>query len=401
MGEGFRTIRAFNLHFSFREIEFLLILSDRKLWVSMNVVFVITRSDVIGGASVHLLDLASGLQSRGYDITLLVGGEGIFLQYARERSLKCISLKNMVREINLIADFRAVRELRHILKKLGPDFIHLHSSKAGIVGRLSTLGLSVPCIFTAHGWAFTEGVSPLRRCVYRFIERLMAPLASRIITVSRYDRSLALANGVGTPSQLVAVHNGMPDLPAGVFGRQAVSGEVVRLVMVARFEVPKDQLCLLRALALISAECWHLELIGDGPQIQEAIELTASLGLTDKVTFSGACNDVALRLSASDVFILVSHWEGLPLTILEAMRAGLPVIASDVGGVVEAVVDGETGYLIKRDCEEMLAERIKFLLGDANLRLRMGAAGRFRYESTFTFSLMLDKTIAIYDEVLS
>jgi glycosyltransferase involved in cell wall biosynthesis len=177
-------------------------------------------------------------------------------------------------------------------------------------------------------------------------------------------------------------------------------GDIVRFVMVARFEAPKNQLSLLRAFAALPSERWCLELIGDGPQMQAAIDLATSLGLADNVIFSGACIDVSSRLAASDVFILISRWEGLPLTILEAMRAGLPVIASDVGGVAEAVQDGETGYLIKRDATGLLVERLGLLLADAEMRRRMGEAGRLRYEADFTFSLMLNKTIAVYEEAL-
>lgn len=367
---------------------------------SMKVIFVITRSDVMGGASVHLLDLAAGLQSCGYDITILVGGQGIFLQHAQDRSLSCISLKYLTREIDLVIDIKAIFELRGVLKRLKPDLIHLHSSKAGIIGRISAIGLPAPCIFTAHGWAFTEGVSPRRRFLYRFIERLIAPLAKRIITVSDYDRTLALAGRVALPGQLAVVHNGMPDISAKMRAQRVALGDIVRFVMVARFEAPKDQLSLLRAFAALPSGQWRLELIGDGPQMQAAIDLATSLGLADSVIFSGACIDVASRLAASDVFILISRWEGLPLTILEAMRAGLPVIASDVGGVAEAVQDGETGYLIKRDATGLLVERLGLLLADAEMRRRMGEAGRLRYESDFTFSLMLNKTIAVYEEVL-
>lgn len=367
---------------------------------SMKVIFVITRSDVMGGASVHLLDLAAGLQACGYDITILVGGQGVFLQHARERSLSCISLKYLTREIDLVIDIKAIFELRGVLKRLKPDLIHLHSSKAGIIGRISAIGLPAPCIFTAHGWAFTEGVSPRRRFLYRFIERLIAPLAKRIITVSDYDRTLALAGRVALPGQLAVVHNGMPDISAKMRAQRVALGDIVRFVMVARFEAPKDQLSLLRAFAALPSGQWRLELIGDGPQMQAAIDLATSLGLADSVIFSGACIDVASRLAASDVFILISRWEGLPLTILEAMRAGLPVIASDVGGVAEAVQDGETGYLIKRDATGLLIERLGLLLADVEMRRRMGEAGRLRYESDFTFSLMLDKTITVYEEAL-
>jgi len=107
------------------------------------------------------------------------------------------------------------------------------------------------------------------------------------------------------------------------------------------------------------------------------------------------------RLAASQVFILASRWEGLPISIIEAMRAGLPVVATDIGGVSELVVDGQTGYLVPRGDSETLARRLSLLCKDASLRKRMGQAGRRRYESSFTFDRMYRETLEVYEEVLS
>src|SRR3546814_21180908 len=108
----------------------------------------------------------------------------------------------MVREINVVKDIQAYRELRAIFRALQPQLIHVHSSKAGVLGRLAGRRLAIPTIFTAHGWAFTEGVSPAKRKLYIFIERLLAPFAARIITVSDYDRNLAIKAGVGNRHQI-------------------------------------------------------------------------------------------------------------------------------------------------------------------------------------------------------
>lgn len=365
----------------------------------MRVVYVITRSDVMGGASVHLLDLAEGVQALGHEVTILVGGNGLVVRRARERGLDCRPLRHLLREISPFQDVLGFFELRRRLRELAPDIVHVHSAKAGILGRLAARSMKIPAIYTAHGWPFTEGVSERRRKLYTGIERLMAKFAQRVITVSDYDRSIALAADVGTPNLLVTIHNGIPEIEPELKVRRD-EGEVIRLVMVARFEEPKNHAALLQALSELGGRNWHLELIGDGPNFASMKSLARELGLVDQVTFMGARDDVPDRLSQSEVLLLVSRWEGLPLTILEAMRAGLPVVASDVGGVNEAVSEGETGFLVPRDDCEALRSKMGMLLQSSDLRARMGRAGRRRYEQEFAFDLMLNRTMAVYETVV-
>lgn len=352
----------------------------------------------MGGASVHLLDLASGAVRAGHEVVIFVGGDGVFFDHAKQEGLSCIPVKNLVRQINPFDDTLCFFELRSKLKRHQPDLIHLHSSKAGLVGRLVAKSLGVPSIFTAHGWAFTEGVSRGRRKLYRLLERFMGRFSSRTITVSEYDRQLALNNSVGNPNKLITIHNGMPDILVEAAIEEV--GRHIQLIMVARFDEPKDQALLVQALSGVVRQDWRLELVGDGPSIEQVRLLVNELGLADRVTFSGARNDVQERLAKSDVFCLISNWEGLPLTILEAMRGGLPVIASDVGGVAEAVVDGETGHVVRRGDVAGITSAIEGLLASKDTRARFGNNGRRRYEEKFTFESMLQKTLAVYDEAL-
>lgn len=365
---------------------------------SVKIVYVITRSDVIGGASVHLLDLALGSSKAGHSVDVLVGGEGVFNTRARDLGLSCHSLKYLVREISPGKDIRAFFELRAMLSKLKPDLVHVHSSKAGILGRLAAKSLGLPAVFTAHGWAFTEGVSEKRRFVYRNIERVMARFSDQILTVSEFDRQLALEAKVGDEETVLTIHNGMPEV-----GSNRVSftqSDQIRLIMVARFEVPKNQKFLLEALAKVETKNWELELVGDGPTLESARKLAAQLGIAEKVVFSGACDDVPIRLSRSDVFILISDWEGLPLTILEAMRSGLAVIASNVGGVSELVANGDNGFVVDRGDQQGLVDALTQLIKSAELRKKQGISGQYRYRTNFTFDIMLDKILKIYQKVL-
>jgi glycosyltransferase involved in cell wall biosynthesis len=122
--------------------------------------------------------------------------------------------------------------------------------------------------------------------------------------------------------------------------------------------------------------------------------------MTDRVEFLGNRSDVAEILSGAHIFALATHWEGLPISILEAMRAGLPVVASDVGGVREEVVEGETGFLVPRGDVRAASDRLGLLLADPTLRERMGSAGRRRYEDIFSLGRMLKKTLEVYRDAL-
>lgn len=362
------------------------------------IAYVITRSDVVGGAGVHLLDMAEGARQAGHTVVVLAGGHGALAKQAQARGIAYVPLKNLYRRLNLLRDVLGYLELKRALDAIQPDLVHLHSSKAGVLGRLAAYRLAIPVVFTAHGWAFTEGVAQPLRLVYRFIEKCAAYLADRIITVSDYDRRLALRLKVAKAELLTTVHNGIPDVTMPAW--QAEAGKPLRMIMVARFEAPKDQAFLLQVLAQVESSGWVLELVGDGPLLATVKQQTLEQGLSDKVIFSGECSDVAQRLAQSDIFLLISNWEGLPLTILEAMRASLPVIATDVGGVAELVMDGETGYRVPRGNQQALITAIHALLGSTALRQNMGRAGRALYLAAFTHQKMLSATLDIYTQVI-
>lgn len=369
----------------------------------MKIIYLITRSDVMGGASIHLLDLAAGSKASGHQVIIGVGNPSpsipsLFQARAAEMGLECHSIKSLVREIDPIKDISCYIELRNFMKMHAADIVHVHSSKAGILGRLAARSLSLPVIFTVHGWAFTEGVSAKRRFFYMWVEKIMSRFASKIITVSNYDRNLAIKNSVSDPNRMMTVHNGMPE--SYDYAVLELDPPVLKLIMVARFEKPKNQSSLLRALASIKTERWTLELVGDGPELQHNIDLAAELKIQDRIVFSGACTDIARRLASSNIFILASDWEGLPLTILEAMRAGLPVVASNVGGVSEAVINDVTGILIERGDVSGLTMAISRLLASQETRMQMGVKARSKFENEFTFKLMLSKTLNIYHSVL-
>ena len=353
----------------------------------------------MGGAHVHVLDLACRAQADGHEVEVLVGGDGPYSSLLRSKGLQVVNLRWLIRPIRPHIDALAVLEVWQALKSFAPDVVHTHSTKAGLVGRMAAWFAGIPAIFTAHGWAFTEGVAERSRRLARFLERHAARISAAIICVSEYDRKLAIDLGVGNKDILIKIHNGVLNIPADLCANHA-GGGYVKIVSVARLDAPKDHALLIDALATINDMAWQLELIGDGPLTESIRARARAYGLGERVRFSGLCNDVPKRLSKADLSVLTSSFEGFPLSILEAMRASLPVIASNVGGVPESVVDGTTGFLVPKGDKEALVDRLRRLLGDAQLRVQMGLAGRAFYEREFSFEVMYQRTLAVYRQVL-
>ncbi|HTG56101.1 MAG TPA: glycosyltransferase, partial [Niabella sp.] len=161
-----------------------------------------------------------------------------------------------------------------------------------------------------------------------------------------------------------------------------------------------DHKMLIDALANLKDLNWSLDLVGDGPLMEDVREQARVLNIINRIKFLGRRWDVAELMSSADVFILTSFWEGFPRSIIEAMRAGLPVVASDVAGVSEAVIDDLTGYLIKDRNRNELENKLSVLIANPDQRMRLGEAGRKRYEELFTFEQMANKTLNLYNQTL-
>ena len=352
----------------------------------MNILFVITRADAIGGAQVHVKDLATALQADNHKVLVLTGERGIYNQDLEQAGIESVTCQYLQKSISPIADGKSLRHILHIISLFKPDLIAAHSSKTGILGRLASQITKVPCIFTAHGWSFTSGIPEPNRTIFRWLEKLSAPLADKIICVSEYDRQIGLKASM-SPSQLLTVHNGMKDIPQHLRANPG-SSETVKIAMVARFDRQKDHITLIEAFKDLNAE---LILIGDGPSLNKTRDRVNKLGIDNKVSFLGFRQDIAEILAEVHIYTLISHWEGLPCTIIEAMRAGLPVVASDVGGVKEIVLEGQTGYVVPRGDVATLKNRLSYLLENEPARISMGIMGRQKYESQLTFQHMYDK----------
>jgi glycosyltransferase involved in cell wall biosynthesis len=359
------------------------------------ILYLVTRAER-GGAQTHVLDLACSMQP-DFEVSVATGEEGFLTEACRERAIPVYVLPHLQREVRPMADALAFGEIWQLIRKLRPDLLHLHTFKAGFLARLAGRILRIPSVYTIHAWLYgTAAVSRFSSLLSGPCERLAARWCERIITVSRAGARILRGHRIGSFSKLVTIHNGLPDCSE----RARISPTKTPVItMVARFIEGKDHDLLLRAFAGIPKGP-RLRLIGDGPTRASVESLARELGIQEQVDFLGNRDDVASLLATSDVFVLASRSEMLPISILEAMRAGLPVIASDVGGVGEAIAHNENGFLVPSGSVNALAQALADLTNDYALRLRMGQAGRQRFADQFLSSSMQERTRAVYWEVL-
>lgn len=361
------------------------------------IAFLVTRSDQIGGSHIHVRDLAVALQNDGHTVTVFLGGDGPVIDHFKKFGLTVINIPSMARNITLFQDISAYSHLKKEILDFNPDIITAHSSKAGFLGRVIAWRLGIPVMFTAHGWAFTDGKSKLKQTIYRTFEKLVVPITDKIVAVSNYDKDLGIQQLSLSQDDIITIHNGMTDIDKKFMSVQETDGPV-NIVMVARFDHQKDQQELIKATYNI--DNIHIHFVGDGHLRINAEQLAKELNMYDRITFWGELDSVDEVLARSQIFALISNWEGFPCSTLEAMRAGLPTVVSDVGGSSEAVDEGVTGYTVQKGNIRGLHNVIKELVNNTEKRAAMGKSARKRFEDEYTFQTMYNKTLETYVEVI-
>ncbi len=289
---------------------------------------------------------------------------------------------------------RLAAAIRREVAAFMPTMIHVHSSVAGGVVRLM-YGWKRPSfriVYCPHGWAFDRSSSGLKRRLLETIERSLAPAADRVVAISQHERDEALRIGIA-PDRLALVLNGIADLPPARPARW--DEDRIRLLFVGRMDEQKGFDTLLDAVEPLRDRV-VLRVIGKAV----AGPTTAPRRRSEQIDYLGwrSLAEVATEIAAADVVVIPSRWEGFGLVALEAMRGCCAVIASDVGGLHEIVVDGVTGYLIPADRPERLMR--KLTLHDRATWQTMGRAGRARYEEIFTARRMNDELATLYDALV-
>jgi glycosyltransferase involved in cell wall biosynthesis len=356
----------------------------------MRIAIVITKGE-LGGAQTHVAELCAALRERCEFLALIGGPRDSALQ--RTLAAMGIPVEPIAALSNRLSPralLSSVGEVARGARDWGADVIHVHSAVASAVGRMAGWLARIPVVYTVHGFAFKPQVAPLRRFAAYAGERLLAPFSTQVICVSPAERALAAQLHLA-PDRVSVISNGVADTAL----RARPGDEPARLVMVARMAAPKRHDLLLRAHEILVARgCAAAEVVlaGAGPLLEKWRAAAAGL---PAVRFCGDVEDVPVVLAHSHVFVLLSDHEGQPISVMEAMRAGLPVVASDLPGIRGQVTEGVEGLLVPPD-PEAIADALQFLIRHPAERARMGAAARLRYHKEFSASAMGERVSGVY-----
>ena len=384
----------------------------------IKVLRVIARLNV-GGPALHVAYLSAGLADRGYDTTLVAGkvgaGEESMAFVAEQRGVRIETLDDLHREIAPLRDLRTILRLARLIRSERPTILHTHTAKAGAVGRIAALlaGDARPpvIVHTFHGHVLRGYFNPALTAAFRLLERLLARVATKLVAVSPEVRDDLVALGVAPAAKFAVVRLGI-ELDERVDydeeGRKAtrrllgippdafVVGWIGRMTAVKRTE---DIARTLQALVERGVN-GYLCLVGDGPDRTRLERRMHELGVAKRCLFVGYQENVARFYDAMDVLLLTSVNEGTPVSVIEALAAGRPVVATRVGGVSDVVRDGVDGFLAEVADVESLAARLAELAGDPELRTRMGNAGRAHVVDRYAVERLVDDIDRLYRSLL-
>lgn len=376
------------------------------------VLYGITKSNW-GGAQAYVTMLAKGARDAGAQVSVMGGGSdgrgtdsGKLFEALEAEGIRTVPLSSIGRNVQPSSDWQALKELISVIKQEQPDILHLNSSKMGLLGALAGRRAGVRhIIFTAHGWPHLEQRSPLWKLMAWAGSWLTIMLCSRVITVS--DRDLRDSPTFFFRDKLRLIHNGIADFMrlAREDARAALekrSHDLTKfpqwLMMNAELHHNKGIGVAIRALAELSHKHPGLALVvcGEGEARDYLTELALNLHVSSRVFLLGFLPNAKEYLAAGDIYLMPSSKEGLPLALLEAGLASLPVVASKVGGIPDVIEDHRTGLFMPRANTHILAKAIAYYLNNPDAAAAYGAALRNKVLKDFSEEQMLEKTLALY-----
>ena len=374
----------------------------------------------MGGPALHVAYLTSGMRDLGYDTTLVAGtlarGEDSMAFVADDRDVDVVRIDELGREISPLRDLVATFKLARLIRKEQPQILHTHTAKAGAVGRVAALlaGSRRPPIIvhTFHGHVLRGYFGPLRSLFFRLLERWLAGHTTALVAVSPQVRDDLVALGVAPRERFAVIRLGIEleervavvqdgrlesrrylGIPADRF----TIGWIGRMTSVKRTD---DILLAFKRLRDNGVEA-TLCLVGDGPDRGDLERRAHDLGVVRDTLFLGYQEDVAPFYAAFDALVLPSSNEGTPVSAIEALAAGRPVVATRVGGVPDVVRDGEDGFLVDAGATNDLGDRLEQLARRPELRARMGERGRDRVLPRYAVDRLVHDVDQLYKSLVA
>jgi glycosyltransferase involved in cell wall biosynthesis len=354
------------------------------------------------GAENMLVNLVHQLRSRGFDIVV-----GVFENTHRPGKANALQDELKTRNISVEMipcegkiDLSTISSIRSCVEKHAIDVVHSHGYKADIYGYFALRKLSTPIVATCHNWPSKS----LHMRLYSLADRILLRKFDKVAAVS--DKVAGLLRRCGVPTAKVEVIDNGIDIDKFADRKPTLLNEMERpgkllIGTVGRLVRKKGYEYLLKAIKGLENPNLMVVLVGDGPERKSIEELAGRLGISENVRIFGYRPDMPEVYASLDIVVLPSLDEGLPLTVLEAMAAKRAIVATDVGAVGKAIIDGQTGLLVRPAAVEPLRDAIAQLVANSDLRAQLGTRAQRRARERFSASAMAKSYAELYDSVLS
>lgn len=380
------------------------------------VLHIITQGGPWGGAQKYIYDILQEAPEN-FEIQVAIGeinGEKS-LQDKLKGNISFHQLNYLRRKISILNDILAIFEISSIYNKKKPDIIHLHSTKAGIIGSFAKIfsRTKAPIVYTAHGWVFNEKLSSWKKYIYVFLERITSRLKSKIIVLSKEDLKTAV-NILGiNDEKLVIIPVGINTAECNSFTKQEayealykktkikIDKNLFWIVVIANFYKTKSLDTFIFALSKLRSNNIGCVIFGKGPEEEKITKIVKDNKMENSIFLVGFVENASKFLPAFDLFVLPSAKEGLPYTILEAQSQKIPVIATKVGGIPSIIEDKKTGFLVKSGDAVSLAETILFASKNKDLANCIAENAFNNIQNKYSLKKMISEITLVYDLLLS
>ena len=332
-----------------------------------------------GGVAEYLYMLLKNFNSTEYENVLIVS-EDYKNQIKRfEPYIKNIYVVPMTRNINPKVDINSIFRIKKIIKEERPEIVYLHSSKAGAVGRLALLfDFKTKILYNAHGWYFNAEIGKKKKTFFAFVEKVLAIKTNKIINISNAEYESALKYKIAPKKKMCIIENGIDfskfansDMyRTETRKKYDIDKNDIVIGVVGRLSEQKDPMTTIRVFKMVKDKYSNAKLmmVGSGELEDEVRGFAKSNNIDKDVIITGWIDNVEKYIPAFDIAVLPSKWEGFGLVIVEYMACGKPVVASNVGGIVDLIEDGKNGFLCEVGNEKEIYYKIDKILECKDLR---------------------------------
>ncbi|MBI5913713.1 glycosyltransferase [Candidatus Azambacteria bacterium] len=359
----------------------------------------------LGGAERLVADLCVSLPRAAFEsmvVTMVAGGP--LEEELRSAGVRVVRLDSLIKKhskIKWILWYERARALVSFLRKESPTILHTHLTSADILGWYAARKTGVKHIISTE-----HNINADEKKWQTFVKKLLATTPARVVCLSEAIKQFAVRTYHFPEKKLLVIYDGvdiqkfipapLPSVVSGAFTNNKTNVRMPHITCVARMEPQKGHEILLRALALLDDLAWELVLVGAGSLLTYSLDLARDLNIRERVNYLGTRRDIPAILQDTDIFVLPSLWEGLGIVVLEAGACGVPVVASNVGGIPEMVIDKETGLLVPPGDVEALSHALRELLSNLARAHEMGVAARARVAQYFALMRTIEKYKSLY-----